>query len=172
MNEEFSTIEELKNFLKFYKNLWTILAGVSIFFPFSNLLMNVIPLSGGDNGGWSYLSPRLVTAILTVACLFVILLTFVQRKQYKGKKSRRSVQKKAMLSFGIGAVALVVYLTLYYAVVEGLYWNVLGWGSADARRILGDIVLLLTYSAFFVLITRAFMLLGLLEYPGKRGAAA
>lgn len=169
MNKEFSTLEELRDFLRFYKNLWTILAGVSVFFPLSNLLMEVLPLSSWDEGGWVYLSPRLVTVIVTVACLFVILLTFVQRKQYKAQKLRRFAQRKAILSFGIGAVALLVYVTVYYAISEGFYWNALKWGSADPRRILGDIILLLTYSAFFLLVTRAFMLLGLLEYPGRNG---
>jgi hypothetical protein len=169
MKEEFTTLKELRNFLRFYRNLWTILAGVSVFFPFSNILMKVIPLSRGDDGGWAYLSPHLVTVIVTVACLFVILSTFVQRKQYEAQKLRRSTQKKAILSFGIGTIALLIYLTLYYFVTEGFYWEVLGWESADARRILGDIALLLTYSAFFVLVTRAFMLLGLLEYSGKHG---
>lgn len=172
MNEEFSSLKELRDFLRFYKNLWTILAGVSVFFPFSNLLMKVIPLSSWDGGGWVYLPPRLVTVIVTVACLFIILLTFVQRKQYEAQKLRRLAQKKSILSSCIGFLALFIYLTVYYSITEGFYWDVLGWGSADARRILGDIVLLLTYSAFFVLVTRAFMLLGLLEYLGKHGDVA
>ncbi|NVK40367.1 MAG: hypothetical protein HWE39_03920 [Oceanospirillaceae bacterium] len=167
MNEEFSNLEELRNFLKFYKNLWTILAGVSVFFPLSNLLMEVIPLSRWDSGGWIYLPARLVTVIVTVACLFAILLTFVQRKQYAAQKSRRLVQKWAILSFGSGVIALCIYIAVYYAVSEGFYWNVFEWGSDDPKRIIGDIMLLLTYSAFFVLVTRAFMLLGLLEYQGK-----
>ncbi|MDP2766416.1 MAG: hypothetical protein Q8O41_03045, partial [Candidatus Methanoperedens sp.] len=39
--------------------------------------------------------------------------------------------------------------------------------SGDPRRLIGDVILLLSYSTFFTLMTRAFMLLGMIEYYGK-----
>jgi hypothetical protein len=49
---------------------------------------------------------------------------------------------------------------------------VLGWESDDLQRVLGDIVLLVAYSAFFGFMTRAFMLIGMLEYFSERDGAA
>ncbi len=162
------SLEELKEFLGFLRNLWAILAGVSVFFPLSNVLAQLIPLAKLDEGGLAYLSPTLVTTISTVGCLFVILWTFVQRGQYVQEK-RAIVRRLAGLSFAGGVVALILYLAVNFAIVEGFYWNSLGWESADARRILGDIVLLFAYTGFFALMTRAFLLLGLLEYFRSRG---
>lgn len=167
-NAEPDSLEELKEFLGFLRNLWTILAGVSVFFPLSNVLAQLIPLARWDDGGLAYLSPTLVTTISTVGCLFAILWTFVQRGQYVQER-KAIVQRLAGLSFAGGALALILYLTVNFAIAEGFYWNTLGWESADARRILGDIVLLLTYAGFFALMTRAFMLLGLLEYSRIQG---
>ena len=68
-------LEELKEFLAFSKNLWAILTSISIFFPFSNILINAIPLRayGTDDGVFDQLSPYLITAIATVVTLFVVL---------------------------------------------------------------------------------------------------
>lgn len=43
-------------------------------------------------------------------------------------------------------------------------YDVLGWESADVRRLLGEVPLLLIYSIFFAFLTRAFVLLGMTEY--------
>jgi hypothetical protein len=81
---------------------------------------------------------------------------------------RHPIQKTAGLSFLAGLIALIIYLTVQFAVANDFYWNVLGLESDNFWRVLGDIVLLLAYSAFFVLMTRAFMLLGMLEYFGHK----
>jgi hypothetical protein len=171
-NEETTFLDELKKFIGFLQNLWAILAGVSILFPLSNVLAQIIPLAQWGEGGLTYLSPQLVTVISTVACLFVILWTFGQRDQFARQRKRRSTQKQAGLSFAFGVMALIIYLVVHYAVMNDFYFIVLEWESGDLRRVLGDIVLLLAYSAFFVLITRAFMLLGMMEYFGQKGHAA
>lgn len=166
-----SFLGEFKTFIGFLQNLWAILAGISALFPLSNTLANIIPLAKWSEGGLAYLSPQLVTVIATVACLFTILWTFGQRHQFARQRQRRSVQKQAGLCFTCGVTALIIYLAVHYAVVANFYFVVLGWESGDLRRVLGDIVLLLSYSAFFVLVTRAFMLLGMIEYFGQRGHA-
>ncbi len=75
------------------------------------------------------------------------------------------------MAFVLGLVALAAYLTLHAAIQDDFYFRVLGWYSDDLRRGFGDLVLLLAYSLFFALLTRAFMLLGLLEYFGRRERA-
>lgn len=171
-SEETPFIKELKEFIGFLQNLWAILAGISVLFPFSNVFAQIIPLAQWGEGGFAYLSPPLVTAISTVACVFVILWTFGRRQQFTRARKRKSIQKQAGISFALGVAALVVYLTGHYAVAHDFYWNVLQWESDDFRRMLGDIVLLLAYSVFFVLVTKAFLLLGMMEYFGQKGQAA
>lgn len=167
------TLAEFKKFLGFMRNLWSILAGVSLFFPLSNTFTRLVPLAKYDNGGGLiYFSPQLVTAISTLACLFVILWTFGKRHQFTNQRKRQSIQKQAKFSFVWGVAALIVYLVVHFAVKTNFYFTVLGWESADIRRVLGDIVLLSTYSAFFLLVTRAFMLLGMMAYFSKKGDAA
>jgi hypothetical protein len=163
--EEVSFIEEFKQFLQFLQNLWSVLAGISVLFPLSNALAKIIPLSPWPEGGLVYFSPELVSIISSLACLFIILYTFGHRHQI-GRRLR-PIQKKAGLSFLVGVIALIIYLIVYLAVANDFWFNVLGVESGDFRRVSGDIVLLIVYSLFFVLMTRAFMLLGMLEYFGR-----
>jgi len=81
--------------------------------------------------------------------------------------------KQAWVSFGVGLVALVVYLAAYYFLSISAY-DLLGWESADVRRLMGEVPLLLIYSAFFAFLTRAFVLLGMIEFfrdEKKKGGA-
>jgi hypothetical protein len=164
--EEVPVLEEFQQFLKFLQSLWAILAGVSVSFPLSNALTRVIPLAQWSEGGFAYFSPALVSIISTLACLFIILWTFGHRHQF-GKKRRR-MQKHAVLSFILGIIAIILYLVAHHAIANDFYFNVLGWESDDFRRLAGDVLLLVAYSAFFVLMTQAFMLLGMLEYFGRK----
>ena len=87
-----SFLKEFKNFIVFLQSLWGILAGISVFFPLSNVLIRVIPLSSiyDDPGGaLTYFSPELVTAVTTLVTLFIVLWTFGNREKLKTKKERR-----------------------------------------------------------------------------------
>ena len=67
------------------------------------------------------------------------------------------------MSFAVGLLALIIYLAVYYFLASSAY-DVLGWESADARRLIGEVTLLLIYSTFFSFLTRAFVLLGMIEF--------
>jgi hypothetical protein len=164
--EGVSFLEEFKQFLQFLQNLWAILASISVLFPLSNALAKILPLARWPEGGLAYFSPELISLISTLACLFIVLWTFGHRHQF-GRR-RRSIQNTAGLSFLAGVIALIIYLTVQYAVANDFYYTVLGLESDNFWRVLGDIILLLVYSAFFVFMTRAFMLLGMLEYFGQK----
>ena len=43
-------------------------------------------------------------------------------------------------------------------------WELWEWSSDDPRRLIVEVPLLVTYSAFYALVTRAFMLLGMSEF--------
>jgi hypothetical protein len=67
------------------------------------------------------------------------------------------------MSFVIGLTALLGYLIVYYFILSSAY-TVFGWVNGDIRRLIGEVPLLILYVAFFTLMTRAFMFLGMSEY--------
>ncbi len=157
-------LKELKAFPAFLQSLWGILAGISVFFPLSNVLIKLIPMkSMFEDGVFVHLSPPLITAIATIVTLFVILWTFGKRHQLNVKKQLKQIVRQAWISFGAGSLSLVSYLVIYFLTYY-LAWESWGWFSDDPRRLLVEIPLLITYSIFFALITRAFMLLGMSEF--------
>jgi hypothetical protein len=157
-------LKEFKDFTVFLRNLWGILAGISVLFPLSNVLMQIIPLETLDHdGALVWFSARLFTTVATIVSLFLILWTFGQRHHFQSARKTIRIQKQAWISFGVGLAALITYLSTYYFIATSAY-DVLGWESADARRLLGEVFLLLVYSTFFALLTRAFVLLGMIEF--------
>jgi hypothetical protein len=161
-------LKEFKEFAAFLRNLWGILAGISVFFPLSNIFMQIIPLGTFDDGGvLVWFTARLFTTFATVVSLFLILWTFGQRHYFQSSKQKITIQKQAWISFGVGLTALLTYLAGYYFLAISAY-DVLGWESADVRRLFGEVSLLLVYSAFFSLLTRAFVLLGMNEFFGQQ----
>jgi len=161
-----TSVDEFRDFTNFLKNLWGILAGVSILFPLSNVLIQVIPLGMWPEGGLAYFPPALVTILATLASLFFILWTFGQRNKILAEES--NIRRQAMRSFLWGIAALVVYLLLAAAVRADFYSTALGWNSGDLQRVFGDVILLVAYAAFFALVTRAFVLLGLIEFMRRK----
>jgi magnesium-transporting ATPase (P-type) len=162
---------ELKEFLAFLTNLWGIVTGISVFFPFSNILINAIPLRlyGTDEGVFEHLSPYLTTTIATVVTLFVVLVTFADRSQFQNPRKRGSMLRNAWISFGISLLSLLAYLVIHQVYRE-YAWEPWGWGSGDPRKLIAEIPLLIAYVIFFSMLTRAFMLLGMIEFFGRRDA--
>ena len=157
-------LKEFKDFVAFLQNLWGILAGISVLFPLSNVFLKIIPLEILDEDGLLvFFSPRLFTTIATLVSLFLILWTFSQRSKIKLSKGRAKTQRRAWLSFGIGISSLVIYIVIYF-LISNIAYDVLGWESDDVRRLFSEVVLLIFYCLFFSLITRAFMLLGMIEF--------
>ena len=91
------------------------------------------------------------------------------RSEFKAQPQRRTVQRQAMRSFGTGLVGLVLYLIGYEVTLANAF-DVWGWQSDDPRHSLAEIPLLVAYVASFALITRAFVLLGMMEFFSMDGA--
>ncbi len=162
-------IDQFTDFLKFLQTLWGILAGISVFFPLSNVLIKIIPMNNiydDPPGGLAYLDPALITALSTVATLFVILLTFRQRDSLRTRKQQSTIQQQAWIAFAVGFLGLLLYLVVYFGIYTAFY-DPLGIMGGDPRRLIGDFLLLVFYGAFFAMITRAFVLLGMLEFFSK-----
>jgi hypothetical protein len=167
--KENAVLGEFKDFVKFLQSLWGILAGISVFFPLSNVLLKAIPLgyiSDDSPGALEFLSPALVTTLVTVATLFIVLQTFRQRKDLRTRKQKESIQRQAQIAFGVGILALLLYFVVNFGIYAAFYAPVGIWGG-DPRRLIGDFLLLIFYGIFFSQLTRAFMLLGMTEYFGK-----
>lgn len=155
-------VAELRQFLAFLQSLWGLLAGTSVFFPLSNSLVGLVPLQefDSDGGALYFLSPEFVTAMATVATLFVVLTTFA------GRRRLTNAVRRAWMAFGIGTVSLVAYLVLYVFAGEYSY-PLFDWESEEPVHLLVDIPLAVLYAVFFASITRAFMLMAMLEYYSK-----
>jgi len=150
-------LEELRALISFLQHLWGMLAGISVLFPLSNEFFRVIPLKSFDEEGvYIYFSPRLITAIATLVSLFTVLASFASRK------TLTVTQRRAWLSFIIGVVFLLLYLIGYSLSLH--VYSLMGIESDDPRRLMLELPLLAFYSFFFALVTRAFILLGLLEF--------
>lgn len=167
-NQGTTFLKEFKDFIAFLQNLWGILAGISVLFPLSNAFFKIIPLEIMDEDGLLvFFSPRLFTTIATLVSLFLILWTFGQRSKIKSSTGRAKTQWQAWLSFGISISSLILYIVIYF-LISNIAYDVLGWESDDIRRIFIEVVLLIFYCLFFSLMTRAFMLLGMIEFFGHK----
>jgi hypothetical protein len=162
-SQEQPSLSELRDFIRFLQHLWAALAGISVFFPLSNSLAKIIPLGQWDEGGFVFMETGFVSAIATLACVFMVLWLFTQRAEMRVRKNWDTLPEQAMRSFAFGVGSLILYWMGQEAIVQNIH-TVFGLESGDAVRIVGDVLLLLVYGGFFVLVTRAFLLLGLREY--------
>jgi hypothetical protein len=62
---------------------------------------------------------------------------------------------------------LLAYVILYQVYAE-YAWTKWGWGSDDPRKLFVEVPLLISYAAFFSLLTRAFVLLGMIAFFGTK----
>ena len=155
-------IREFREFLVFLRSLWGLLAGISTFFPLSNVLLGAIPMEAYEaDGVFNHLSPPLITTVATIVTLFVVLWTFGNRDQVK-QIGKRKMQRRAWIAMGTSMVGLMAYMVIHQ--IYGEYAYTWGWGSDDPRKLLAEIPLLFAYCVFFSLLTRAFMLLGMTEF--------
>lgn len=156
-------LSEFREFITFLSTMWGLLAGISVFFPLSSVLLKAIPLEAYEaDGVYNILSPPLITAVAMVVTLFVILSTFGRRDELKGK-GRRYARRQAWVSMGASMAVLITYMMIHQTYGEYAF-SVFGLGSGDPRKLFFEIPLLVAYTAFFSLLTRAFMLLGMAEF--------
>jgi hypothetical protein len=147
----------------FVKWILRVVSILSLLFPLFNTMRKPIPLAKWPEGGLAYFLPEYITYTAILICAFFLLTEFAQRTQIKDQPKKVTLDQ-AFKSFVCSFAALLIYLLLHTAINAGFYFQVLGWESGDIRRLLGDVVLLITYSIFFAMITRTFALLSLVEF--------
>lgn len=150
----------LKDFVRW---VLTVVSILSTLFPLFNTISKPIPLENWPEGGFAYFLPEYTTYAAMFTCVFFLLSTFSQRTQIK-LQHRTVTLDQAFKSFVCSFAALLIYFLLHTAISYNFYYTVLHWESGDIRRLLGDVVLLITYSTFFAMFTRTFTLLSLIEY--------
>lgn len=153
-------LDELREFLDFLRSLWGLLAGISLFFPLSNVVIGVIPIEDGGNP-FQNLSPAVVVTLSTLTCIFVTFATFGRRSQFADPVRRRRYAASARLSFVAALVLLAIYLLEYHDLYKQLITNTDGSESGIA---IYDGLFAALYIGAFALITRAFLVLAMLEY--------
>ena len=168
-----TAVGEFRRFVTFLGTFWGVLTGTAMLFPLANTFVGAIPVGrwspARPRGGLVYIPPEIVTATATLGALFATLWLFNHRHEFVAGVERTAVRRRALVSFSVGVGALLLYLVTNVLVFEGFYGRVLGWTVNNPLRIGGDLVLLVTYAGFFVLLTRAFVLLGMLEYYRTEG---
>jgi hypothetical protein len=161
-------LDELQAFLAFLSGLWGALTGLSVLFPLANVFFDVIPLREHFQPLFR-LPSDVVTPLAVVTSLFVLLATYGRRETIAAAPGRDRTRRTAALSFGVGLTALAIYLFGNALIGSRLYGDT-GRTSVggDSKLVTGDLVFICLYCAFFALLTRAFLLLAMLEYFRQR----
>lgn len=164
-----SYLAELREFLGFLRSLWGLLAGVSVLFPLSNLLAEVVPIDE-EGRPFTQLDPATLTAITMVTCIFITFATFHRREDFAGDANRRRHARTSRIAFTVALAAGAVYLfcrTFAYDNIIELdttpqYADFL-WKTAIYEGVFAAL-----YVVFFALLTWAFLLLALDEYQREK----
>jgi DMSO/TMAO reductase YedYZ heme-binding membrane subunit len=149
---------QLRELLTFLGNLWGLLAGISVLFPLSASLFELIPLGEkvavARYFGFVRLPKGLPPVLATVVTLFLLLQMFAARATVR-QMLRKDVLALAGFSFFLGVLSLVGYMLLYVQ-----------YHSPDVLNstLIQEFGLLFLYCGFFALITLAFTSIGLYEF--------
>jgi hypothetical protein len=163
-------LDELQDLLDFLRNLWGILAGITIFFPLSAAFLQLVPVeyrwhTDDYMRGFSYFKPHMVIAITTILIIFAMFWLASHRAQFKPRK-RKVMQRWALRCLIGGIFSLIFYLVAYEAFADITYVQEIYGGNP--ALIPYDLLLLAAYAGFFVLLTMAFTILGMIEYYAEK----
>ena len=156
------------------KSLWAILATTSVLFPFASRFRDLIPIKriehfpGDESLPFYYFPPPLIPLVATLFCAFIILVIFNQRGNYRDLKRRPILMRKSTLYLLWGLFGLLMYFGLRNIDVGDFMYKIgLGEPIKNIVKFVVDIMMLCSYSLFFGMITRAFMLQGIITYYGR-----
>ena len=158
-------LNDLREFLTFFKSMWVIAADFFLAFPLINSLVRIIPIASTQDdpaGSWTNMSVAAVTGFSMVFTIFVILWSFGQRDEFISNTARwAAIPRESWKYFYFGILSLILYFGIHETIYNLLPWKI-SYGEPITFVI--DIVLLISYTASFALLTRAFMLLGMREF--------
>ena len=138
------------------------LSAISLLFPLSNLFLDLLTVSKYGLP-FARLSGQAIAALATLACIFVVFATFGRRDDFHIPENRRRFKRGARVAFVVAITSCVVYLLGYQLAYNGKVHL-----SNEVAVLAHDAVFAVLYISFFTLMTRAFLLLAMLEYfPGS-----
>ena len=137
--------EELKEFLTYLSSLWGLLASVTVFFPFSNHFLKIIPV---------FLDNSKHTLLASLISTFMLFWLFTLRHKISSLKEISSFI--ALGSFLSAVWLLWDYLNYMELIPENTVW------------ITGELHYVFEYGAIFGLFTTSFTILALVEYYRSR----
>jgi hypothetical protein len=150
--------KDIKAFITYITGIWGLLAGITALFPLADVLLNVIPLPVDP---YEKSTAPIAIPITTMVSVFILFYSFVQRD-----KINVIMTKRAMLFFTLGLISLIVFFLL-----KQFQYDLRTWlfpkldSTADYTLMLVGIVPF--YVAFFSFITRAFVILAIIEFKQK-----
>lgn len=167
---ETSFLEELKDLFDFLHSLWGILAGSTIFFPLSATFLKLVPVeyrwhTDDYMRGFGFFKPPMVIAITTIMIFFTMFWLVSHRAHFKPSQ-RKLMQRRALSCFVVGIFSLVFYLIAYEVLANITYVKAIYGGNP--KLIPYDLLMLASYAGFFVLLTAAFTILGMIEYYAEK----
>ncbi len=167
---EMTILEEVQDLFHFLHSLWGILAGVTLFFPLSAAFFSLIPVeyrwqTDDYMRGFGYFKPLLVVGLTTILIIFAMFWLVSHREQFRPRK-RKIMQQRALRCFAVGIFSLILYLAAYEVVADEM--NAREIFRGNPALIPYDLLLLVSYAGFFVSLTAAFMILGMVEYYGEK----
>jgi hypothetical protein len=163
---------DIKSLIAYLSSLWGTLSGLSLLFPVSNALLNCIPTVKLETLDNPFVAPKLLTALATVASLFVIMIVVSKRRSVRLDAVHRdfefdTMRQAAIRDFVLATMSLFLYLACYFVLVTKL--------SDEQMRQLPNWVPFAPFFLFpatFALLSAAFTRLGLREYLAEKADAS
>ncbi|GAB6190707.1 hypothetical protein [Desulfocastanea catecholica] len=149
---------DLRSFIKYMSSLWALLAGITVVFPLSDVLLEVISLPAD---AYQKSTAPIAIPVTTLVTLFTLFYTFVQRD-----KSQYVTVRQSNVFFMLGLSSLVIFFLLEHF-EEPLRENFLPFLDTSDDYVLLLVAVVPFYVCFFACITRAFTILALMEYKRK-----
>lgn len=161
-------LRELREFLRFLRSLWGVLAGISVLFPLSNVFFTAIPIEGGA-GPFHNLPPAVVSVMTMLTCIFLTFATFGRRDQFTESQRRTRYARSARQLHHRPCHACRLRTGSQRPVSDIDHRQC----RSRAGIALYDGLFAALYIATFALFTRAFVVLAMLEYfPEQKEAPA
>lgn len=159
-NRQPDLLSNVRQFLGFLSGLWGMFSSLTLLFPLSNALVQVLPMHETQRG--------IYTALTTLTCCFVILYLYITRhQQIAVRLAKPSLYDRRVIAiFALGVLSALLYLpahSSYAQILEGSY------SAADLEQGMMWVLGMLFYGMSFVGLTTSFTLLAIVEYGKQSG---
>ncbi|MCL5256190.1 MAG: hypothetical protein M1319_00130 [Chloroflexi bacterium] len=146
-------VSDVRGFADFVSSLWGLIAAATVFLAFINSIIGVIPLHSSH--------AAIGHLLATLVAFFALLYSFTERLLPVGFMALRN----ALGRFGFALASLAVYLIL--AALYDKFFMQTG-DFADIASTVISAMSVISYAAFFGLLTAAFGALAVIEFTSQK----